>query len=930
MKTRCKTATLSIAVTLLILALTLPAAGLAGGYKAVGTWVRVAGGGFGGGGPNMMAAPFAEFGGSLYCGVASDAGAQVRRYAGGAWTMINGAGFGDSNNAAITSLKAFGSYLYAGTTNMNGCQVWRYNGSAWTQLVGQDPAGTPGTGPGFGSAANIAATCMEVHDTKLYMGTVNIAYSLIPPSVFSQGAQIWSFDGAVLTNEVNNGFGDTTNAGVTTLKEYAGELYAGTMRVNISLALSSTIDVTIEGAGCELRKQGASSWDSIGTQGFGRTGNAALTMMEPYGGDLFLGTTNGGITVNLLYDFATGQLSIQGATGHSDGCCIYGFDGSLVTEKVSGGFGDSANVAAFASTSVTVPGKDVLLTGVLGIRGTSMQDFYTSGSLRAFNGTEWYRGAADGFGNPLNKVIGSLHNMGGQVYAGTLNFEEGCEVWRGTPPPEPVPVIVSMTPGNGKTGSRVVIAGEGFGATQGTSQVIFAEGKEAQVLTWSDGSITCLVPEEAMSGDVVVQTSRGTSNGYTFLVEGYLWFLAEGCTQGDFETFVLVQNPGGNDVSVNLTYMTSTGTVPGPQSYIIPAGSRHTFKVNDSVTDWDVSTMVSASGGEIICERAMYGNNRQWAHDSIGVTAPASTWYLAEGCTQGDFETFVLVQNPGSTDATVNLTYMTSQGSQEGPQDYVIPAGTRHTFKVNDSVTDWDVSTMVTASGGQVICERAMYGNNRTWAHDSIGVTAPGSTWYLAEGCTQGDFETFVLVQNPGSTDATVDLTYMTSTGSVPGPKGYVIPAGTRHTFKVNDSVTDWDVSTMVTATGGQVICERAMYGNNRTWAHDSIGVTAPGSTWYLAEGCTGGDFETFVLVQNPGSTDATVDLTFMTSTGSVPGPKGYVIPAGTRHTFKVNDSVTDWDVSTMVTATGGQVICERAMYGNNRTWAHDSIGYDP
>ncbi|RJP33359.1 MAG: hypothetical protein C4536_04335, partial [Actinobacteria bacterium] len=33
----------------------------------------------------------------------------------------------------------------------------------------------------------------------------------------------------------------------------------------------------------------------------------------------------------------------------------------------------------------------------------------------------------------------------------------------------------------------------------------------------------------------------------------------------------------------------------------------------------------------------------------------------------------------------------------------------------------------------------------RTWAHDSIGVTSPSTLWYLAEGCTAGDFETWLL-----------------------------------------------------------------------------------------------------------------------------------------------------------------------------------------
>jgi hypothetical protein len=101
-------------------------------------------------------------------------------------------------------------------------------------------------------------------------------------------------------------------------------------------------------------------------------------------------------------------------------------------------------------------------------------------------------------------------------------------------------------------------------------------------------------------------------------------------------------------------------------------------------------------------------------------TTDTDTWYLAEGCTGGDFETWVLVQNPGATDVTCDLTFMTSAGEIAGPQDYPVPAGTRHSFNLNAYVTDWDVSTRVEATG-DVVCERAMYGGNRTWAHDSIG-----------------------------------------------------------------------------------------------------------------------------------------------------------------------------------------------------------------
>jgi hypothetical protein len=43
-----------------------------------------------------------------------------------------------------------------------------------------------------------------------------------------------------------------------------------------------------------------------------------------------------------------------------------------------------------------------------------------------------------------------------------------------------------------------------------------------------------------------------------------------------------------------------------------------------------------------------------------------------------------------------------------------------------------------------------------------------------------------------------------------------------------------------------------------------------------------------------------------------------------------LNTYITGYNVSTKVVLEGGGVICERAMYGGNKTWAHDSVGYTP
>jgi len=436
------------------------------------------------------------------------------------------------------------------------------------------------------------------------------------------------------------------------------------------------------------------------------------------------------------------------------------------------------------------------------------------------------------------------------------------------------------------------------------------------------------------------------------------WYLAEGSTgsdvAGSFETWVLVQNPGDEDASVKLFYQTPAGEKKGPE-FDLKAHTRQSVSVAETVpNEWSVSTRVT-SNQPVIAERAMYWNTavafRQAAHDSIGVTGPSETWYLAEGSTgsgtEGFFETWVLVQNPGDSDASVKLFYQTPAGETKGPE-LTLKAHTRETVNVSETVPNtWSVSTRVT-SDEPVIAERAMYWNPpdsvRTAAHDSIGVTRPSETWYLAEGSTgsgvEGSFETWVLVQNPGDKDASVKLNYQTPTGETAGPT-LAVKAHTRQTVSVSNEVPNaWSVSTRVTSNE-PVIAERAMYWNTsaafRQAAHDSIGVTAPASAWYLAEGSTGvgpeGSFETWVLVQNPGANGARVSLFFQTASGETPGPVLNLAP-NTRESVNVGETVqNEWSVSTRV-SSDRPVIAERAVYWNApgvvRRAAHDSIGFDP
>ena len=199
--------------------------------------------------------------------------------------------------------------------------------------------------------------------------------------------------------------------------------------------------------------------------------------------------------------------------------------------------------------------------------------------------------------------------------------------------------------------------------------------------------------------------------------------------------------------------------------------------------------------------------------------------------------------------------------------------------------------------------------------HSTIGVTAASTDWYLAEGFTGSGTETFILIQNPGGSAATVDVTYQVQGGS-PINKQHVVAANSRYTIVTQDPVevgVDKAFSTAV-SSDVPVIVERAMYFG--TGAHNTIGLTGSATDWYLAEGFTGSGFSTYILIQNSTNSTASVDVTYQVQGGS-PINKQHVVAANSRYTIVTQDPGEVGVDKAFSTALNSDlpIIVERAMY---------------
>jgi len=438
----------------------------------------------------------------------------------------------------------------------------------------------------------------------------------------------------------------------------------------------------------------------------------------------------------------------------------------------------------------------------------------------------------------------------------------------------------------------------------------------------------------------VTATDNDGNNGsatLTITVNQLQYFLAEGAIGGFFDTDVLIANPNAAPTPITVTYLKEGGgTVT--QNLTIQPTSRITVRVDDVAgleNVGAVSTIVTSPAGlPVLVERTM-----RWDSTGYGASGDHASdgarfkWYFAEG-SQGFFFTYILLANPNPVASHAKVTFL-----REGlaPVEVIkdLPANSRVTLDVG-SVTE-----IVNSSFGAIVefqeapgvAERSMYwGLAPLWVggHESAGVNLPSPQWFLAEGATGPFFETFVLVANPNDQPTTVDITYLPATGTPIHKPTFTLGAKQRVTFNVegeDPALGNAAVSTQIVASR-PVLVERSQYWPDpyTNWyeAHNAFGLTALDTKWGLAEGRVGGstEYQTYILLANPGSTAATVTLTFLRENGSTV-TKTFTVDPTSRFNVAIGPGsgsmvpeLQDESFGAVISSTQ-PIAVERAMYSN-------------
>ena len=422
------------------------------------------------------------------------------------------------------------------------------------------------------------------------------------------------------------------------------------------------------------------------------------------------------------------------------------------------------------------------------------------------------------------------------------------------------------------------------------------------------------------------------------------WNLPEGAT-GFFRERIAIANPGPDAAEITVTFLRAAGA-PIVRDYTVLPASRFTITANEvaGLSQAEFSTVVTATRGGVLVERTMLWDasqpNRLYGgHSGKGIQNPRVQWFLAEG-EASFFQTFILLANANPTSATATLTFL-FEGSAPVAKSYAVPANSRVTVWTNTiaEVAGKPFSTAITSTI-PITVERAMYfstqGLTFNGGHEAAAVANPATDWFVAEGRTGPFFDMYLLLSNPGANQATATINYLRP-GGAPVVMSYTLNPQSRTTVHVDSQhadLADTDVSASISATE-PIIVERAMYWPDpfTNWyeAHSSAGVTQTGTRWVLPDGELGGplNWQTYILLANPGTTAATVTLTFLRAGTRTPLAMTRTVPANSRLTVSAGQVAglqSGEQFSTIVeSANLVPIVVEHAIYWdgpNGEFWA--------
>ncbi|MEW5826239.1 MAG: DUF5719 family protein [Candidatus Bipolaricaulota bacterium] len=398
-----------------------------------------------------------------------------------------------------------------------------------------------------------------------------------------------------------------------------------------------------------------------------------------------------------------------------------------------------------------------------------------------------------------------------------------------------------------------------------------------------------------------------------------------------FSSWVVVQNPSADAATVGIVYATPCDPATPDYTAVVPSVASDVVSVGEAFPGpWGAAAMVSSDVPVVATQTFLWsdaGGSTQWASHGGGVPVPSRTWYLGEATTYGEFESYVFLWNPGPDTATAQITYLLPGETRTGPQVTLNPTAQKE-IPMSEAAPDaWSASAVVTADA-PIVAFLSTYNQRDGASFHQAGVPTPATSWYLAEGTTEpwSGFETWIVVQNPNDTPATVGLAFQSEGVLHPGPT-QTIPPMTHAAWAAADSFPNRMQFTTVVTSDVPVVATQTRTWDNRHGIDSTLGAPSPSSTWYFPAGPSHTEAESWLVLINPGSEPVRASIDFLTPGGPFGAPPLTLDPLG-RDSISLPPEVNGQMTYSVAVTSDTPILVLQGTYWETASGSHQDTSF--
>lgn len=296
---------------------------------------------------------------------------------------------------------------------------------------------------------------------------------------------------------------------------------------------------------------------------------------------------------------------------------------------------------------------------------------------------------------------------------------------------------------------------------------------------------------------------------------------------------------------------------------------------------------------------------------------PGSTWLFAGGSTARRQDTYLLVGNPFREEAVIRVRVM-DPGKELLPallKDLVIPPLSQTSLFLAEYVPESaSFGLEVTATQGRIVVSRYSQVATREGVKGvslTPGIKRAELNWNFAGGRVPSEGEESILLVNPNSKEALVQIIFQTERDQVAAAPldELPIPAGHQVRVKISDFLprgTDHGTRVM-SSNGVPIIAERettAEVAGGRGF-ESVFGVPRPARSWAVGAGSSAGGSNLLAIV-NHGKASAKVSISLLTEVPELrPAELQNIrIGADRRHTVDLTPYLSQQGATAVVTGS--------------------------